>query len=148
MLIFGIAWHLETNSLILFRGLKEPFSSTSEKIYDCRAFSNFETLPSSLIRSVDNQVIILWCAQAGKICRLKDQVNIRNRLTFLSKHLTDSYEVWKNLDFVINSVKNSDWRCRSGFGSPADLELRSKSISGNGPPPSQIWTPPTTTLSF
>ena len=79
--------------------------------------------PCPAVWSVDNQVIILWCAQAGKICRLKDQVNIRNRLTFLSKHLTDSYEVWKNLDFVINSVKNSDWRCRSGFGSSADLDL-------------------------
>ena len=60
-------------------------------------------MPSSLIRSDDNRVIILCCAQARIICPLKDQVNFWNRLTFLSKHLIFLQSV--------DSVKNS--YCRS-----------------------------------
>ena len=46
----------------------------------------FETVPGRLIRNIDNRATS-WCAQARRICLLKDQVNFWNRLTFLSKHL-------------------------------------------------------------
>ena len=67
-------------------------------------------MPSSLIRSDDNRVIILWCAQARIICSLKDQVNFWNRLTFLSKHLIFLQSL-KKLNLCVDSVKNS--YCRS-----------------------------------
>ena len=38
--------------LILFRSLKEPFSGILMNISNCRAFSPFETMPSSVIRGV------------------------------------------------------------------------------------------------
>ena len=63
-------------------------------------------MPSSLIRSDDNRVIILWCAQARIICPLKDQVNFWNRLTFLSEHLIFLQSL-KKLNLGVDSVKNS-----------------------------------------
>ena len=41
--------------LILFRGLKKPFSGILIQISGCRAFSPFETVPCRLIRSVEFQ---------------------------------------------------------------------------------------------
>ena len=39
--------------LIFLRSLKQPFSSISPKISNCQAFSPFETVPYSLIRSTE-----------------------------------------------------------------------------------------------
>ena len=44
--------------LISFRGFKEQFSGTLEKISDRRAFRIFETVTCSLIRRVDNRAIL------------------------------------------------------------------------------------------
>ena len=44
--------------LIIFRGFKEPFSGTLEKISDRRAFRILETVPGSLIRRVDNRALL------------------------------------------------------------------------------------------
>ena len=68
---------------MLFRGFKESFSGAVEKISDCRAFSDYVTVPGSLIRSVDNPATL----EARGICPLKEQVNFLNRLTVLSNHL-------------------------------------------------------------
>ena len=88
---------------MLFRSFKEPFSGTLVKIFNCWAFSPFETVPGSLIRSVqflsvDNRAI-LWLlkyAQAWRIFPLKSQINFWNLLTFLNGNICFCKEVWRN----------------------------------------------------
>ena len=54
---------------VLFRGFKEPFSGTLQKISDFRAFSLYVTVPGNLIRRVDNRTIL----QARRIFQLKKE---------------------------------------------------------------------------
>ena len=77
--------------LILFRSSKEPFSGIFMKISDCRAFSPFETVHDSLIRSVEFQSVDnrakLQYVQARRIYPPKKQINFCNCFIFLNKHL-------------------------------------------------------------